>query len=165
MMTTRCQQQWRGGSHFWCWGVGSLYSEVQCIMGNGHTGPPCKETGDNLTLPQLRLRPMTIQRDRNKYITNWRHRGYFTLTGQDLKSSIGKYHVLGCRTFMQWGTGAFIIYKLMSREIHCEANPSHVFQSNLWDAVQRQTDGRSQTTFMRHWDSQIDGLHYSVQKW
>ena len=36
---------------------GRLYSEVQCIMGNGHMGPPIPLLTDmtlNITFPQLR---------------------------------------------------------------------------------------------------------------
>ena len=33
---TWCSDVLRG--HVWCWGTGGLYSEVQCIMGNGHMG-------------------------------------------------------------------------------------------------------------------------------
>ena len=37
-------------------GGGALYSEVQCIMGNGHMKPaPDEQTDENITFPQLRL--------------------------------------------------------------------------------------------------------------
>ena len=43
---------------------GSVYSEVQCIMGNGHMGTPPwththKHTCENITFPQLRWRAVT----------------------------------------------------------------------------------------------------------
>ena len=41
---------------------GRLYSEVQCIMGNGHIGPPCgqTQTTENITFPRLRWQMVTI---------------------------------------------------------------------------------------------------------
>ena len=46
---------------------GSLYSEVQCIMGNGHMGPlpypvdrKMTDTTENITFPQLRW-PVVIK--------------------------------------------------------------------------------------------------------
>ena len=40
-----------GGTQAPCPGEGGLYSEVQCIMGNGHMGSPCGQTDarENIT--------------------------------------------------------------------------------------------------------------------
>ena len=47
---------------FWYLGEGVLYSEVQCIMDNGHMGSPCEQTdtSGNITFPQLRWRTVII---------------------------------------------------------------------------------------------------------
>ena len=47
-------------------GAGALYSEVQCIMGNGHIESPHGQTDrdDNITFPQLRWRAV-IRRNTN----------------------------------------------------------------------------------------------------
>ena len=45
-------------SHVWE-GAGAMYSEVQCIMGNGHMGTPqnrMTDTCENITIPKLRWR-------------------------------------------------------------------------------------------------------------
>ena len=46
--------QWQRG--------GGLYSEVQCIMGNGHIGTPYEQTdtSENIIFPQLRRRVVKI---------------------------------------------------------------------------------------------------------
>ena len=44
-------------------GQAGVYSKFQCIMGNGHMGPPVDRhthTGENITFPQLRWRVVVI---------------------------------------------------------------------------------------------------------
>ena len=38
--------------------IRALYSEVECIMGNGDMGTPCEQTDttENITFPQIRWR-------------------------------------------------------------------------------------------------------------
>ena len=45
-----------------CQRGGGLYSEVQCIMGNGHIGTPYEQTdtSENIIFPQLRWRGVKI---------------------------------------------------------------------------------------------------------
>ena len=52
-------------------GWDTLYSEVQCIMNNGHMGPSPREHTDaceNITFPQLRLRAVIKFRLRCRYL-------------------------------------------------------------------------------------------------
>ena len=72
VMATRCHQQGGQGVAMsdvcsWgqgCWELGrgrQLYTEVQCIMGNGHMGPSAwtewqTDTCENITFPQLHWR-------------------------------------------------------------------------------------------------------------
>ena len=57
----------RGVPFLMSWkGAGALYSEVQCIMGNGHMESPHGQTdsNENITFPQLRWRAV-IRRNTN----------------------------------------------------------------------------------------------------
>ena len=53
VVATRCHYQ--GGIPFPMSGEGALYSEVKCIMGKGHMGPPLadRHTSENITFPLL----------------------------------------------------------------------------------------------------------------
>ena len=51
------------------WVPGGLYSEVQCIMGNGHMGPASPslriDTTENVTFPKLGWRAVKTVKNKN----------------------------------------------------------------------------------------------------
>ena len=76
----------------------ALYSEVWCIMGNGHMGSPRGQTDttENITFPQLRLRA----------VKNWR----FLLL---LLNHFGhRYTALSLDKKEQWSTKIFALWSL-----------------------------------------------------
>ena len=50
-------------------GQGSLYSEVQCIIGNGHIGTPCRQTDmyESITFLQLHWRVVMIKYSKEEH--------------------------------------------------------------------------------------------------